>query len=156
MPLPFIIAAAAAIGSALATKVVIGGVVLTVGKLALGAAVAAATLGIAKSILDDSNEYFDENISEKQKNYEKKQLNEKLEAEKRILHSLKNVDEEELNSLLERVQGFQDKNEYFRATKIICDFKIIHAEKIKNIKLAKEIEKSLKELNEIRIRSSRL
>ncbi len=156
MPLPFIIAAAAAIGSALATKVVIGGVVLTVGKLALGAVAAATVLGVAKSIIDNSNEYFDEDITEKQKNYERKQLDKKIEEEKKLLYLLENADKEELSALIKKVEDYQNKNEYFRANKIICDFKIIHAQKINDTIMAEKIEKTLKYLNETRERSRKL
>jgi len=158
MPLPFILAAGAAIISGLtaattATVAVVSSI--SIGTLIAGAAGAALAIGIAKAVSEESDTYYNQNISESQKEKEKRELNEKLNRE---ISSLKNLgaSSDEIEAVLKEVEKFKASNEYFKAVKVIQDYKIVYAQRHSNDEMAKEIEKTLMELNKVRKRSNEL
>ncbi len=161
MPLPFIIAGIAALTSAAgaaaatavavaSTAITIGGVSVTVGALATGAIGAAVTFGISKALLEDVDSYTSETITEAQKDYEKNRLKDKLEDEKNDLRKKYGITD------FSQVDTMANNDEYLKALSFIGQLKLKLAEDRKNEELAKESEKILLLLKQVREESKKL
>ncbi|MGL6098975.1 MAG: hypothetical protein ACRCZ9_00010 [Fusobacteriaceae bacterium] len=152
--------AAATVGATAAaiagtTLLTVGGIVITAGTVAGVAAGAAIAFGISEVLMEESNHYSSQNITEQEKKRERNRLKKMYEEQ---LESLKKLEKIEGNSELKKgiisaIEGAQkycEVDEYYNAINFIKNFKLVYAENKKNEKIAKEAEDVLKCLIEVR------
>ncbi len=127
---------------------------LSVGCLSANLITKAVDIGISRQLMEDSDAYYSETLSDNQKKYEMKKLKNELDNEFDKLTKL-NIDYYELSRIETAVNEYRSNNEYFNALKYINDIKLQYVQKSNESEVKNEIEILYERINKVREKSSK-
>ncbi|MGL6168246.1 MAG: hypothetical protein ACRC0Y_08165, partial [Fusobacteriaceae bacterium] len=144
--------AAAIAGTTLLT---VGGVVITAGTVAGVAAGAAIAFGISEVVMDETETYSSQNITESEKIRERKKLEVLYLEQLKSLEEMKNSEhnyelKKGIEAAIESAKKYSEVNEYYNAINFIKNFKLVYAKNKMNKNIADELEKIIQDILNVR------